>query len=76
MSPLLNLSELRRLVTEIDALDDAAALGVTQRREDLQYTLCISTGVREPRLALERARFLLAQAATSDDSPSAQVPTG
>ena len=55
--PLINLPLLERLVAELDALPyhpDTAS-----RREDLYYTLCVSTGEREPDKALARARCLL-----------------
>jgi hypothetical protein len=59
--PLINPTELRRLVTELDALDDAQpGTDTERRREDLYYTLCVSTGIREPARALEQARLLLA----------------
>lgn len=59
--PLFNPVELRRLVAELEALETLPRSGdVERRREDLQYTLCVSTGVREPARALEQARHLLA----------------
>ena len=63
--PLINFVELRRLVTELDAVehvieDGSAGPGSLRRREDLRYTLCVWVGVRDPRLALARARDLLA----------------
>ena len=56
--PLINLPLLERLVTELDTLQDQPE--AASRREDLYYTLCVSTGVREPDQALVRARCLLA----------------
>ncbi|QMU69637.1 DUF5133 domain-containing protein [Streptacidiphilus sp. P02-A3a] len=56
--PLINLPLLDRLVADLDALRDRPEAGA--RREDLYYTLCVSTGVREPEQALARARGLLA----------------
>ena len=42
--PLYNPAELRRLVTELEALGDAhGGADIERRREDLHYTLCIST---------------------------------
>ncbi|MHA6763980.1 DUF5133 domain-containing protein [Streptacidiphilus sp. PAMC 29251] len=55
--PLINLPLLDRLVAELDALQDRP--DTASRREDLHYTLCASTGVREPEQALARARCLL-----------------
>lgn len=59
--PLINLDLLQRLVTELDLLDDGPE--TVARREDLHYTLCVSTGIREPAQALSRARALLADRA-------------
>ncbi len=59
--PLINLDLLQRLVDELDLLDDCPE--TVGRREDLHYTLCVSTGVREPAQALRRARALLADRA-------------
>ena len=56
--PLINLPLLHRLVTELDLLTEGP--DSARRREDLYYTLCVSTGVREPEQALKRARTLLA----------------
>ena len=56
--PLINLPLLDCLVAELDALQDQP--DAARRREDLHYTLCVSTGVREPDQALARARCLLA----------------
>jgi len=56
--PLINLPLLHRLVTELDLLADGPE--AVRRREDLHYTLCVATGVREPEQALSRARALLA----------------
>ncbi|MFC1411988.1 DUF5133 domain-containing protein [Streptacidiphilus sp. N1-12] len=59
--PLINPTELRRLINELEALDQAQAGADTERRrEDLHYTLCVSTGIREPARAVEQARRLLA----------------
>ena len=55
--PLINLPLLERLVAELDTLQDQHH--AARRREDLYYTLCVSTGVREPDQALARARCLL-----------------
>ncbi|WP_042391659.1 DUF5133 domain-containing protein [Streptacidiphilus carbonis] len=63
MAALLNLPELRRLVAELDALDGALFPGAGRRREDLHYTVCVSTGLRDPHQAVERARQLVAEAA-------------
>ena len=59
--PLINPTELRRLVAELEALDaDPGSPDAERRREDLHYTLCVSTGIREPARAVEQARHLLA----------------
>ena len=83
--PLINYVELRRLVIELDAVehgieDGSAEPGSLRQREDLRYTLCVWVGVRDPRLALARARDLLAArpdaaATTPASSPApAQAP--
>ena len=59
--PLYNPAALRRLLAELEALDGAdGGVDIERRREDLHYTLCVSTGTREPALAVEQARRLLA----------------
>ncbi|MFE3857861.1 DUF5133 domain-containing protein [Streptomyces griseorubiginosus] len=53
---------LRRLVEEYEALRAAEARTVSEpspRARDLAYTLCVSTGTRDVRLALETAHRLL-----------------
>jgi hypothetical protein len=55
--PLINLPLLERLVAQLDALQHHP--DATSQREDLYYTLCVSTGEREPDKALARARCLL-----------------
>ncbi|WP_406489967.1 DUF5133 domain-containing protein [Streptomyces phaeochromogenes] len=56
---------LRRLVDEYEALivpegEGGAVAKPDQRAQDLAYTLCVSTGTRDVRRALERARRHLA----------------
>ncbi|MFJ4201412.1 DUF5133 domain-containing protein [Streptomyces sviceus] len=54
---------LRRLVQEYEALqaeESATAAEPGPRARDLAYTLCVSTGTRDVRLALETAHRLLA----------------
>ncbi|MEV2194597.1 DUF5133 domain-containing protein [Streptomyces phaeochromogenes] len=56
---------LRRLVDEYEALivpegESGAVVKPDQRAQDLAYTLCVSTGTRDVRRALERARRHLA----------------
>ncbi|MGA5508831.1 DUF5133 domain-containing protein [Streptomyces umbrinus] len=56
---------LRRLVDEYEALivpegGSGAVVEPDQRAQDLAYTLCVSTGTRDVRRALERARRHLA----------------
>jgi hypothetical protein len=59
--PLINPSELRRLVAALDDLEGSPGSEETlRRREDLHYTLCVSMGIREPAQAVEQARRLLA----------------
>ncbi|MCT9081020.1 DUF5133 domain-containing protein [Streptomyces fulvoviolaceus] len=56
---------LRRLVEEYEAIraqEVAAAAEPSPRTLDLAYTLCVSTGTRDVRLALEAARRMLAAA--------------
>ncbi|MFI6936305.1 DUF5133 domain-containing protein [Streptomyces sp. NPDC050287] len=53
---------LRGLVDEYEALaaeEAAGASGPGPRARDLAYTLCVSTGTRDVRLALETAHRLL-----------------
>ncbi|NEA98260.1 DUF5133 domain-containing protein [Streptomyces sp. SID13726] len=54
---------LRRLVEAYEALraeESATAAEPSPRARDLAYTLCVSTGTRDVRLALETAHRLLA----------------
>ncbi|MEU1480194.1 DUF5133 domain-containing protein [Streptomyces sp. NPDC001668] len=54
---------LRRLVEEYEALraeEAARTAEPSPRARDLAYTLCVSTGTRDVRLALETAHRLLA----------------
>ncbi|MFI6194112.1 DUF5133 domain-containing protein [Streptomyces phaeochromogenes] len=67
VSPMLmpHPATLRRLVDEYEALivpeDEGGAVAKPdQRAQDLAYTLCVSTGTRDVRRALERARIHLA----------------
>ncbi|MEU1040671.1 DUF5133 domain-containing protein [Streptomyces sp. NPDC005907] len=63
---------LRRLVEEYEALAGQAADTTgkpPQRAQDLAYTLCVSTGTREVRLALAAARRQLAAAAPVPPHP-------
>lgn len=53
---------LRRLVDEYEALRADEAVKTAEpspRARDLAYTLCVSTGTRDVRLALETAHRLL-----------------
>jgi hypothetical protein len=70
--PLINLPLLSSLVAELDALADRP--DVAGRREDLHYTLCVCTGLREPARALEHARGLLAAAHTPTSRATATSP--
>ncbi|MET8168680.1 DUF5133 domain-containing protein [Streptomyces sp. NPDC005329] len=63
---------LRRLVDEYEALTrpgsaDAPPQEQAQAR-DLAYTLCVSTGTRDVRHALETARQWLEAASAADDA--------
>jgi Protein of unknown function (DUF5133) len=61
---LIDYSVLRGLLAEFDALTSAhgeAAQDRRQRLEDVQYTLCVYTNVRDPEQAVARARSLLRQ---------------
>ncbi|MBD0844702.1 MULTISPECIES: DUF5133 domain-containing protein [unclassified Streptomyces] len=66
---------LRGLVEEYEALRAAEAAGPGAERDprlrDLAYTLCVSTGTREVRLALEAAHRLLAAAPAASATPAA-----
>jgi hypothetical protein len=62
--PLIDYSVLRDLLAEFDALTSArgdTAPDRRQRLEDVQYTLCVYTNVRDPKQAVARARSLLRQ---------------
>jgi hypothetical protein len=68
--PLIDFHALRNLVTEYDRLLTAVTpqtVGAPARRrlEDVQYTVCVYTGIREPREAMSRARRLLLDRARS-----------
>ncbi|MEU9782453.1 DUF5133 domain-containing protein [Streptomyces phaeochromogenes] len=83
---------LRRLVDEYEALivpeDEGGAVAKPdQRAQDLAYTLCVSTGTRDVRRALERARRHLAAvrqpvvpmravAPVEPDAPMVPLPPG
>lgn len=62
--PLINLSVLRDLLNEFDALAPQRNPGPDTRRrlEDVQYTVCVYTGVRDPQQAVSHARGLLSGA--------------
>ncbi|ANS62667.1 hypothetical protein SLINC_0443 [Streptomyces lincolnensis] len=64
---------LRELVDAYEALAaEEAAAGRTEpsaRARDLAYTLCVSTGTRDVRPALETARRLLAAAQEREPAP-------
>ncbi|MBB6420240.1 DUF5133 domain-containing protein [Streptomyces massasporeus] len=66
---------LRRLVDEYEALTGAeGARGpgeLDPRARDLAYTLCVSTGTRDVRHALEAARQWLATAPAPAPEPAA-----
>ncbi|MER7564355.1 DUF5133 domain-containing protein [Streptomyces sp. NPDC048523] len=58
-----NPTFLRQLVQEYETLraeESANAAEPSPRARDLAYTLCVSTGTRDVRLALETAHRLLA----------------
>ncbi|POX55126.1 DUF5133 domain-containing protein [Streptomyces sp. Ru71] len=61
--PLINYSVLRDLIDEFDALTPQRNPGPDTRRrlEDVQYTVCVYTGFRDPQQALSRARDLLSR---------------
>jgi hypothetical protein len=62
--PLIDYSVLRDLLAEFDALTSDhsdTAPDRRQRLEDVQYTLCVYTDVRDPQQAVTRARRLLRQ---------------
>ena len=60
-----NLARLRTLVDEYEALrahEAATGPAAAARVRDLAYTLCVSTGTRDVRHALEAAHRLLTSA--------------
>ncbi|MEW2447241.1 DUF5133 domain-containing protein [Streptomyces parvulus] len=71
---------LRALVERYEAaaasepVDPTGGPGPTAR--DLEYTLCVSTGTRDVRAALETARRLLAASAPAATAPVASAVTG
>ncbi|MFF9817731.1 DUF5133 domain-containing protein [Streptomyces sp. NPDC014006] len=62
--PLINLSVLRDLLDEFDALAPQLDPEPDARRrlEDVQYTVCVYTGLRDPQQAVSHARGLLSEA--------------
>ncbi|MFJ5998791.1 DUF5133 domain-containing protein [Streptomyces sp. NPDC092370] len=66
---------LRRLVDEYEALAAAEAVGgpaeLNSRARDLAYTLCVSTGTRDVKRALEAAHQWLATAPAPVREPAA-----
>ncbi|WP_329026019.1 DUF5133 domain-containing protein [Streptomyces sp. NBC_00690] len=64
---MVHLSVLSRLVSDYEALNrqDGDPV-VRRRRDDLAYTLCVSTGTRDIDTALAAARHRLAQANSED----------
>ncbi|MET8458816.1 DUF5133 domain-containing protein [Streptomyces parvulus] len=68
---------LRALVDRYEAATASeprdAAGGPGPEARDLEYTLCVSTGTRDVRAALETARRLLAASAPA---PAAPAPAG
>ncbi|WP_127355562.1 DUF5133 domain-containing protein [Actinacidiphila soli] len=62
--PLIDFRALRELVAEFDRLSAVAApravsKAIRRRVEDVQYTVCVYTGLRDPHAAMSRARRLL-----------------
>ncbi|MGW2704715.1 DUF5133 domain-containing protein [Streptomyces sp. NPDC001340] len=60
--PLIDYAVLRHLLSELDELmqpPHGTSPDTVQRLEDLQYTMCVYTGVRDPREAVAEARSLL-----------------
>ncbi len=62
--PLINYSVLRHLLDEFDTLTPLLSREPDARRrlEDVQYTVCVYTGLRDPQQAVSRARDLLSRA--------------
>ncbi|MFE5852651.1 DUF5133 domain-containing protein [Streptomyces sp. NPDC056500] len=71
---MVHLSVLSRLVSDYEALNrqDGDPV-VRRRRDDLAYTLCVSTGTRDIDTALAAARQRLAQADSQADSEDATL---
>ncbi|KRD09435.1 MULTISPECIES: DUF5133 domain-containing protein [unclassified Streptomyces] len=57
---------LRKLVDEYEALRESGAGDRHPQARDLAYTLCVSTGTRDARHALETARQWLDAASAAD----------
>ncbi|MBA2945646.1 DUF5133 domain-containing protein [Streptomyces himalayensis] len=62
--PLINYSVLRDLLDEFDTLTPLLSRESNARRrlEDVQYTVCVYTGLRDPQQAVSQARDLLSRA--------------
>ncbi|MEU1187303.1 DUF5133 domain-containing protein [Streptomyces sp. NPDC005859] len=60
---------LRTLVDEYTALMENGSAENQAQARDLAYTLCVSTGTRDVRHALETARQWLEAAAATDAAP-------
>ncbi|WP_221353784.1 DUF5133 domain-containing protein [Streptomyces beigongshangae] len=71
---------LRKLVEEYEAITahraGSGAAKPDQRAQDLEYTLCVSTGTRDVRSALEVARRRLAAAQQPVVRMPLRRPTG
>ncbi|MEU8976829.1 DUF5133 domain-containing protein [Streptomyces monashensis] len=64
MMPLIDYAVLRRLIDEFDVLTQSSHRSPddVRRLQDVQYTMCVYTGVRNPREAVATARALLTSA--------------
>ncbi len=70
---MVHLSVLSRLVSDYEALSRQDGQDgdpvVRRRKDDLAYTLCVSTGTRDIDTALAAARHRLARADPEDATP-------
>ncbi|MGI5451850.1 DUF5133 domain-containing protein [Streptomyces sp. CA-249302] len=75
--PIPHPAVLRKLVEEYEALRAEEAENgrgrATPRARDLAYTLCVSTGTRDVRRALDAAHRLLAATPADGSCPTAPL---
>lgn len=70
--PLINHAVLRQLMAEFDTLTSSPSTEPKrqERLEDVQYTLCVYTGIHDPHQAVAWARRLLGAARPGGRTPA------